>query len=106
MWLILQAEKPCDYVIASGQAHSVREFAEKAFIHVGIEIKWRGEGIEEEGYDKKTEKVYVKVDPYYFRPSEANVLIGDSTKARNELGWKPKYTFDEIVKSMMEHELK
>lgn len=105
MWLILQAEKPGDYVIASGKTRSVREFVEKAFNYVGVNIKWRGDGLNEEGYDEKTGKVYVKVDPHYFRPSEVNTLIGDSTKAKKELGWSQEYSFEDLVKDMMEHEL-
>ena len=106
MWMILQANKPGDYVIASGQAHSVKEFVEASFKYAGVDIEWKGEGLNEVGYDKKTSKVYVKVDSHYFRPSEVNVLIGDSTKARTELGWKPKYNFDDIIKDMMHTELK
>ena len=106
MWAILQAEKPDDYVIASGETHSVREFVEEAFKHVGMEIAWKGEGVNEVGYDKKTSKVYVVVDPYYMRPLEVDVLIGDATKAKKELGWHPEYTFKSIVKEMMEYELK
>ena len=105
MWLMLQADKPGDYIMASGKSHSVREFVEEAFKHVGIEIDWKGEGLNEVGYDKRTGREYVMVDPYYFRPSEVDVLIGDSTKLRTELGWKPSYTFQDIVKDMMEHEL-
>ena len=105
IWLILQADKPDDYVIASGEAHSVREFVELAFKQVGIEISWRNTGINEEGYDKKTERIYVKVDPKYFRPNEVEILIGDSTKSRKELGWKPTYSFEDIVKEMVLHDL-
>lgn len=106
MWKILQTDKPDDYVIASGKAHSVKELVEKSFKYVGIEIGWKGSGIFEVGYDKKSGREYVVVDPYYFRPSEANVLIGDATKARVELGWAPSITFDELIKEMMEHDLK
>src|SRR3989344_356773 len=92
IWLILQADKQDDYVIASGEAHSVREFAELAFKQVGIEIEWKGSGLNEEGFDKKSGKVYIKVDPKYFRPSEVEILIGDSTKAKRELGWNSTYS--------------
>jgi len=106
MWMILQASKPGDYVMASGETHSVREFVEAAFKHVGIEISWKGEDLNEVGFDKKTGREYVGVDSHYFRPSEVDVLIGDSSKARNELGWKPSYNFQELVTDMMDAELK
>jgi len=105
-WAILQAEKPGDYVIASGESHSVREFVEAAFKHVNIDISWRGEGVNEEGFDKKTGRVYVKVDPIYFRPSDVQVLIGDASKAKRDFGWKTKYKFEDIVREMVEHDLK
>jgi len=106
MWYILQADKPDDYVMASGVAHSVREFVEEAFKCVGIDVGWRGEGLNEVGYDKKTGRVYVEVDPYYFRPAEVEELIGNSDKAKNELGWSPEYTFSELVKEMVEHDVR
>lgn len=104
MWLMLQQDKPEDYVIATGEQYSVREFVEKVASYHGIDLAWRGEGLDEVGYDKNTEDVYVKIDPKYFRPTEVETLLGDSTKARNELGWKPKYSFDELVKDMCENE--
>ncbi len=117
MWRILQQDKPNDFVIATGKAHSVREFCEKAFGEVGIEIKWQGEGIEEKGIvnsinenivDSKVRvgDVVVEVDPRYFRPTEVNFLLGDSTKARKTLGWEPKVEFEELVKIMTRHDLK
>ena len=106
MWLMLQNEKPQDYVIASGESHSVREFAETAFRYAGINLKWRGSGLEEEGYDAETGKIYIKIDEKYFRPAEVYTLIGDSTKARRQLGWAPKYTFNEIVKEMVDYDLR
>ncbi|HLC54535.1 MAG TPA: GDP-mannose 4,6-dehydratase [Candidatus Nanoarchaeia archaeon] len=106
MWKILQYDKADDFVIATGVSHSVREFVELAFKHVGIEIKWRGEGVNEVGYDAATEKTLVVVDPLYFRPSEVEVLIGDATKAKNLLKWEPHYAFEEVVREMMEHDLK
>src|SRR3989338_9924640 len=106
MWVIPQHDKPEDFVIATGVAHSVREFVEIAFKHAGIEIAWRGEGVQEEGYDKNTEKVLVVVDPLYFRPTEVEVLIGDASKAQKVLGWNPQISFEELVKEMMEHDLK
>ncbi|MFH1802109.1 MAG: GDP-mannose 4,6-dehydratase [archaeon] len=105
MWLILQAEKPDDYVIASGANHSVREFVEIAFKHVGIDIAWRGEGVNEVGYDPQNGKVYVEVDPYYFRPTEVEALVGDANKAKKELGWSQDYKFSDLVKEMMDYDL-
>jgi len=106
MWLILQQSEPDDYVIATGQSHSVREFAEKAFKEVGIEISWQGQGADEVGIDKETGKVLVRVDPRYFRPTEVEYLQGDPTKAMTKLGWKPKVSFDELVKAMVREDLK
>lgn len=106
MYLMLQAKNPGDYVVASGIVHSVREFTEIAFKYAGIKIKWRGEGVNEEGYDIETNKVVVRIDPQYFRPNETNILVGDASKARKELGWTPKIKFDKLVKEMVESELK
>ena len=105
MWLILQQENPDDYVIATGETYSVREFVKLAFSKVGIKIKWQGEGLEEKGIDRATGKILVEVDPKYFRPTEVDVLLGDSTKARERLGWKPKVSFRELVKMMVEVDL-
>ena len=105
MWMILQHSKPDDFVIATGKARSIREFAELAFKHIGIEIGWKGEGVNEVGYDKKTEKVYIKIDPRYFRPVEVPVTIGDASKAKRELGWEPTISFEQLVKEMVEHDL-
>lgn len=106
MWLMLQHDKPEDFVIATGESHSVREFAELAFKEVGIELRWEGEGINEKGIDKETGKVLVEIDQNYFRPAEVDVLQGDATKAKNKLGWEPKIKFRELVKIMVEHDLK
>ncbi|WPX08507.1 GDP-mannose 4,6-dehydratase [Anaerocellum danielii] len=106
MWMILNHDKPDDYVIATGETHSVREFVEKAFKYVGIEIEWVGKGVDERGIDANTGKVLVEVDPRYFRPTEVDILVGDATKARQVLGWQPTVTFDELVKIMMESDLK
>jgi GDPmannose 4,6-dehydratase len=100
MWLMLQTDKPEDYVVATSEMHSVREFVEKAFEIKGINIKWRGEGTNEVGYSG--EKVLVRVSEKYFRPSEVELLIGDSTKITNELGWKPRISFDELVEEMVQ----
>jgi len=105
MWLMLQQEKPDDYVAATGETHTVREFAELAFKHAGIELEWEGEGVEEKGIDKKTGKVLVEVDPKYFRPAEVDLLIGDPSRAKRELGWEPRVTFEELVKIMVEADL-
>lgn len=105
MWLMLQQEKPDDYVISTGQTHSVREFVELAFKVVDIDIRWEREGVEEKGIDQKTGNVLVEVSPKYFRPSEVDILLGDPTKAREELGWEPKTDFKTLVKEMMRAEL-
>jgi GDPmannose 4,6-dehydratase len=105
-WLILQHEKPDDYVIATGESHSVREFVEKAFREVGITIVWEGIGVNETGKNKETGETLVKIDPLYFRPTEVDQLLGDSTKARSALGWKPTVSFDELVKMMVNEDLK
>ena len=107
MWLILQQPEPDDFVIATGEYHTVREFATLAFHHVGIELEWRGEGVDEKGYDIQTGKALVEVDPKYFRPAEVDQLLGDPTKAKNTLGWNPrKTTFEQLVKIMIDHDMK
>lgn len=102
MWLMLQAEKPDDYILATGKPHSVREFVEKAFALKNIPINWKDEGVNEIGYDIKTGKEYVFVSEKYFRPAEVDILIGCNDKARRELGWEPTISFDELVKEMVE----
>ena len=107
MWLILQQEKPDDYVVATGQYHTVREFCTLAFKEAGIELRWEGEGVDEKGIDVKTGKVLVEVDPKYFRPAEVEQLLGDPTKAKSVLGWNPQKTsFEELVKIMVQHDMK
>lgn len=107
MWLMLQHESPEDFVIATGEHHSVREFATLAFHYAGIELEWQGEGIDEKGIDKATGKVLVEVDPRFFRPSEVEQLLGDPTKAKTLLGWNPTTTsFDKLVRIMVEHDMK
>ena len=106
MWRMLQVDKPDDYVLASNEMHSVREFIEKAFELKGFKIRWEGKGVNEKGYDEITGKLLITVSDRYFRPAEVDLLLGDSTKARIELGWKPKYTFDELVKEMVEYDCK
>src|SRR5262249_32914408 len=102
MWLILQQDTPDDYVLATGENHSVREFVEKAFSHVGKTIVWCGSGVEEKGVDKSTGEVLIEVDPRYFRPTEVDALLGDPSKARAKLGWRHKTRFDELVAEMMQ----
>jgi len=107
MWLILQQEQPDDFVIATGEYHTVREFATLAFHHAGIEIEWKGTGLEEQGIDKATGKVLIEVDPKYFRPAEVEQLLGDPSKAKALLGWNPrKTTFEQLVKIMVDHDMK
>ncbi len=101
MWLILQQENPDDYVIATGETHSVREFTELAFKEVVIEILWKGKGSEEFGIDSNTGKILVEIDPRYYRPTEVDLLIGDPSKAKEKLGWEPKVKLEELVKIMM-----
>ena len=106
MWLILQNEKPDDYVIATGEQHSVREFATLAFDYVGIEIEWQGSGIEEKGINKATGKVVVEVSPDFYRPTDVVNLLGNPTKAKTELGWNPtKTSFKELVGIMTKHDM-
>ena len=121
MWQILQQDEPEDFVIATGEAHSVREFVEKAFLQTGIRLEWRGSGVEEVGIvagmsrktgrtksrlQLKTGDEIVRIDPGYFRPTEVDVLLGDASKARSKLGWKPAVSFEKLVKMMVEEDLK
>ena len=106
MWLILQQEKPDDFVVATGEQHSVREFCLLAFKEAGIDIEFKGEGVDEKGFDKKTGEVLIEVDPKYFRPAEVETLLGDPTKAKTRLGWNPtKTSFPELVHIMMQHDM-
>ena len=107
MWLILQQDEPDDYVIATGVQHTVREFATLAFKHVGIDIEWQGQGIDEKGIDKATGKVVVAVSPDFYRPTDVVDLWGDPTKAKTKLGWNPQKTsYEDLVRIMAEHDLK
>jgi len=101
MWRILQQEKPDDYVMATGETHTVREFADLAFKELDMELEWVGEGANEKGIERKTGKVRVAVNPRYFRPTEVDLLVGDAMKAKEKLGWKPKVKFEELVKIMV-----
>ena len=106
MWRILQAEEPSDYVLSTNEFHSVREFIEKSFALKGFNIKWKGSGLDEVGYDENTGRELIFVSEKYFRPAEVEELLGDSTKARTELGWTPQYSFDDLVKEMVEEDCK
>ena len=107
MWLILQQDEPDDFVIATGEMYTVRAFCTAAFKEAGIELEWKGEGIDEKGYNKATGEAIVEVDPKYFRPAEVEQLLGDPTKAKTKLGWNPrKTTFEQLVKIMVEHDMK
>lgn len=107
MWLMLQQDEPEDFVIATGEMHTVREFATKAFAAAGIELRWEGTGVDEKGIDASTGRVLVEVDRKYFRPCEVEQLLGDPTKARTKLGWNPtKTSFDELIRIMVEHDMK
>ncbi len=105
-WLILQQDEPEDFVIATGEQHSVRDFVEGAFQEVGIDLVWKDEGINEKGHDKETGKVLVEVDKRYFRPTEVETLLGDPSKAKKKLGWSAKVSFRELVSEMMREDLK
>ncbi|MGE0769140.1 MAG: GDP-mannose 4,6-dehydratase [Hyphomicrobiaceae bacterium] len=105
MWMIMQQAEADDYVLATGETRSVREFVEIAFAHVGRRISWRGQGVDETGFDEKTGKTVVRIDPSYFRPTEVDLLIGDATKARMRLGWVPRTSFDQLVRDMMDSDL-
>ena len=101
MWMMMQAEEPEDFVLATGETHTVRSFCDAAFKVIGVELTWQGEGIEEVGISSVTGEPVVKVDPAYFRPTEVDLLLGDPTKARTKLGWVPEVTFDALVRDMV-----
>ena len=105
MWMMLQQDQPEDFVIATGKMYTVREFVEKAAKHIDMEIVWKGEGVDEKGYDAKTGKLVVEVDPKYFRPAEVELLVGDPTKAKEKLGWVPEVGIDELVEIMMTNDI-
>jgi GDPmannose 4,6-dehydratase len=105
-WLILQQDEPDDYVIATGEQHSVREFVEHSFREVGIDVGWKSKGIDEKGFDNNTGKVIVEIDKRYFRPTEVETLLGDPAKAKEKLGWSPKVGFRELVSEMVREDLK
>ncbi|MCH7903665.1 MAG: GDP-mannose 4,6-dehydratase [Armatimonadetes bacterium] len=105
MWLIVQQDKPGDFVLATGEQHSVREFVEISFARLGTTIEWSGEGESEQGLNQKTGKAIVSIDPRYYRPAEVEALLGDASKAREVLGWAPKVTFEELVQEMVDSDL-
>lgn len=106
MWLMLQAKKPDDFVLATGETYSVREFVELAAKTLGFNLVWKGKGVKEKGVNKKTGKTIIEIDPRYFRPAEVDVLLGDPSKAKKILGWMPKTSFKELVELMVKHDLK
>ena len=105
MWLMLQQEKPEDFVVATGETHAVREFVELAFKEIGVKIQWRGSGVEEEGFNAQTGETLVRVDPRYFRPTEVELLLGNPAKANAKLGWKPKVLFPQLVSEMVQSDI-
>jgi GDPmannose 4,6-dehydratase len=106
MWLMLQQDEPDDYVVATGKTHSVREFVELAFLQIGIDIEWQGTGVNEKGINAANRDVLIEIDARYFRPTEVDILMGDPSKAREKLGWEAKVGFEELVKMMVEGDLK
>jgi GDPmannose 4,6-dehydratase len=106
MWLMLQQNEPDEYVVATGETHSVREFCEEAFKVIDIDIVWEGEGINERGIDEKTGKKLIAVNPQYFRPTETDILVGDANKAKKKLGWNPKIKFKELVEIMVDADMR
>ena len=106
MWMMLQQEVPDDYVVATGEMHTVREFIEKSFARIGRGIEWKGSGVDEIGIDTTTGKTVVRIDPRYFRPAEVEQLLGDPTKAKEKLGWVPEVKFEELVKIMVDGDLR
>jgi GDPmannose 4,6-dehydratase len=105
MWQMLQAAEPDDYILATGETHTVREFAEKAARHFGIDLVWQGQGVEEKGLDKNTGEIIIEIDPRYFRPTEVDILLGDPNRAKTRLGWEPKTSFTELIQEMCEFDL-
>jgi GDPmannose 4,6-dehydratase len=105
MWMMMQQDEPDDYVVATGVKRTVRDFVNNSFNELGIELYWKGEGVEEKGIDKSTGKILVEVDPKYFRPAEVELLIGDLTKAKEKLGWEAKVSLKELVSMMVKNDL-
>ncbi len=105
MWMMLQHDKPDDFICATGETHTVREFCELAFKHVDFDLSWEGSGVDEKGIDRKTGKTLVEINPVYFRPTEVDLLLGDASKIKKELGWEPKTRFEDLVRMMVEADL-
>jgi GDPmannose 4,6-dehydratase len=105
MWLMMQQKDPDDYVLGTGETHSVREFVEKSFAHLGMPVEWRGQGAGETGVNTKTGDTIIEIDPRYFRPTEVDLLLADPAKAHKKLGWKHKVSFDELVREMVDADL-
>ncbi|MEA2345384.1 MAG: GDPmannose 4,6-dehydratase, partial [Thermoanaerobaculia bacterium] len=105
MWLMLQQDDPQDFVIATGETHTVRELCDRAFARTGVELAWEGSGVAERGIDKATGNVRVEIDPRYFRPTEVELLLGDARKAKKKLGWSPSTAFGELVDLMVDADL-
>ncbi|KAJ3099306.1 hypothetical protein HDU97_003280 [Phlyctochytrium planicorne] len=105
MWLMLQQDTPDDFVLATGETHTVREFVEKAFGFVGIKIQWKGKAEKEVGINENTGKIVVRIDPKYYRPTEVDILLGDPSKAKKLLGWERKVSFDDLIKEMVEADI-
>ena len=105
MWMMVQQQQPDDYVLATGETHTVREFVDRAFSEIGRKIMWRGKGVDEKGLDEATGKVLIEIDPRYFRPTEVDLLVGDPAKARMKLGWKHRTSFVQLVKEMVAADL-
>lgn len=105
MWLMLQQKEADDYVLATGRKVSVRRFVEMSFAEVGIEVEWKGSGVDEKGYNKANNKIIVEIDPKYFRPAEVDLLVGDASKAKNKLGWEPRHTLEDLVRDMVASDL-
>jgi GDPmannose 4,6-dehydratase len=106
MWLILQQDQADDYVLATGEGHTVREFVEKAFARAGRTVEWRGKGVDEVGVDARSGKVLVRIDPRYFRPTEVDLLLGDPSKARTRLNWQHRIGFEQLVAEMVDEDLR
>ena len=106
MWMIMQHDQPEDFVVATGEVYSVRDFVEAAFKEAGIDLVWEGEGLEEVGKDAASGKTHVQIDPRYFRPTEVDFLLGDPAKAKAKLGWAPKVTFGELVRRMVAEDVR
>ncbi|MFO7955948.1 MAG: GDP-mannose 4,6-dehydratase, partial [Candidatus Brocadiia bacterium] len=102
----LHREEPDDFVIATGETHSPRECAELAFRYAGFDIEWQGKGVDEEGIDRESGRTLIRIDPRYFRPAEVDLLLGDATKAREQLGWEPEVRFEELIRIMVEADIK